>query len=188
MTEVTPTERRLMEQVARRRRLEASVEIVVTVLGDGVGQPGFDKRRSVQQRLQEIPGVVEVTLPEDIYERHPGAHVDDIERATIETAHVVICIEAPHAPPRGLYTEFNNYFSPDEASRWYRIYPSDRPDPQSDPALVDILAADDIACIIDYPYDPEWWDDCEVIRAACAKRVQKEISRQRAVAMRRATD
>lgn len=184
MTDVTPTERLLQERVAKRQRIEQSVGIVVTVLGDGEGQPGFDKRRSVQEHLQGLTGVAEVTLPEDMYRQYPSAHVDDIERSAIMTADVVLCIEAPHAPPRGLYTEFNNYFNPDDASRWYRIYPSDRPDPQSDSALVDRLAADDIACIIDYPYDREWWEDCEIIRAASEKRVLKEVNRQRAIALR----
>ena len=185
MTKVTPTERRIRERVAKRRRVQASVAVVVTVLGDGVGQPGFDKRRSVQQHLRDIPRVIEVTLPEDMYERHPGVHVDDIEYATIDAADVVICIEAPHAPPLGLYTEFIRYFDPGKAHRWYRIYPSQRPDPREHPALVEGLAADDIASILDFDYELEWWEDCEIIRAACAKRVQKEISRQRAIAMRK---
>ena len=188
MTDVTPTERRIREQIAKRRRVEASIEVVVTVLGDGIGQPGFDKRRSVQQHLQEIVGVVEVTLPEDMYERHPGVHVDDIERATIDAAHVVICIEAPNAPPLGLYTEFTRYFDPGQAHRWYRIYPTQRPNPIGHPALVERLAADDIASILDFDYELDWWEDCEIIRAACAKRVQKEISLQRAIAMRKAID
>lgn len=187
MTDATPTERRLQARVAQRRQLEGSVEIVVTVLGDGVGQPGFDKRRSVQRHLQELPGVIEVTLPEDMYEWHPGAHVDDIEIATIGAAHVVLCIEAPNAPPLGLYTEFAKYFDPEQAHRWYRIYPKQRPEPQEYPALVERLVADDISSILDYGYETEWWEGCEIIRAACAKRVQKELSRQRAIAVRNAS-
>lgn len=187
MTEATPTELRLQELVALRRQAEASVEIVVTVLGDGVGQPGFDKRRSVQQHLQEISGVIDVTLPEDLYETNPGTHVDDIEVAAIDSAHVVICIEAPNAPPLGLYTEFARYFDPDQAHRWYRIYPEQRPHPQNHPALVERQVADDIASILDFGYAIEWWEDCEMIRAACAKRVQKELSRQRAIAVREAS-
>ena len=187
MTEVTPTELRLRERVARRREAEAAVEVIVTVLGDGIGQPGFAKRRSVQRHLRELSGVVEVTLPEDLYEQNPGVHVDDIEGAAIDAAHVVICIEAPNAPPLGLYTEFARYFDPKEADRWYRIYPSQRPHPQEHPALVERLVADDIASIPDFGYDIEWWEDCEMIRAACAKRVQRELSRLRAIAVRKAS-
>ena len=188
MTNVTPTERRLRDRVARRQQVEDSVGIVVTVLGDGQGQPGFDKRLSVQKHLAYLPGVIEVTLPEEMYELHPDIRVSDIEHSTIMAAHVVICIEAPQAPPLGLYTEFTKYFDPEHASRWYRIYPAERPDPQSHPALVEHLASEDIECILDYPYEIDWWEDCEIIRAACAKRVQKEISRQRAIAMRRSAE
>ncbi len=188
MSSPTRTERRLSKLVEERRQIEDSVQLVVTVLGDGKGQPGFGKRRTVKEHLLGISGIEDVTLPEDLHVQNPTAHVEDIETAAIEEADVVICIEAPSGPPLGLYTELVKFFDPNRAERWYRIHPSQEPGDAERPALVEGFAADAVASIGAYEYEVHRWESCETIRAACAKRVEQAVSLARLKAKLNASD
>lgn len=154
--------------------------VVVTVLGDGLGTAGFEKRLAVREHLEgRVDSVLEVTIPEELASRHPEAELDDIEASAIEAAHVVLCIEAPDQVPLGLYTELARYFRPAEADKWFRLRPIDRPTPEDHPSLVAGLAGELLARIDDCPYPPDQWDDCEFIRTACANRVTLAALRRR---------
>ena len=149
------------------------------MLGDGVGTAGYEKRLVIRDYLlAETDSVIEVTLPEAMASEQAGTDLDDIEAAAIETADVVLCIEAPDRPPLGLYTEFARYFRAAEADKWYRICSIDQHDPSDHPSLVARLA-DRVASMIDYyHYREDEWEPCNVIREACVRRVRQAVERR----------
>lgn len=175
-----PTARRLQQRQQAQDQAALEARVVVTVLGDGAGTAGYEKRLAVREHLlSNVDSVLEVTIPEELASSHPEAELDDVEASAIETAHVVLCIEAPDQVPLGLYTELARYFRPAEADKWYRLRPIDRPAPAEHPSLVAGLASELIARIDDFPYPPDRWDNCEFIRTACANRVTLTALRRR---------
>lgn len=148
------------------------------MLGDGVGTAGYEKRVTIRDHLvTNVEAVIEVTIPEELASAYLDATLDEVESAAIESAHVVLCIEAPDQEPLGLYTELARYFRPSEADKWFRVRPTDRPDPLH-PSLVAGLAGEFLARIDEYPYQPEQWESCQLIRMACARRVRQTVLRQ----------
>ena len=175
-----PTARRLRQRQEAQDRAALEARVVVTVLGDGVGTAGYEKRLAVRDHLlSSVDSVLEVTIPEELASAHPDAKLDDVEASAIETAHVVLCIEAPDQVPLGLYTELARYFKPVEADKWYRLRPIDRPAFTEHSSLVAGLASELVARIDDCPYPPDRWESCEFIRTACANRVTLAALRRR---------
>ena len=167
-----PTAKKLELRSAARRQAELEAKVVVTVLGDGRGTAGYEKRMVVLEHLlTSVAEVIEVTIPEELASTNPAAKLDEVESAAIDSAHVVLCIGAPDREPLGLYTELARYFKPNEADKWFRVCPIDSLDP-GDPSLVAGLASDILARIDEYPYQPEHWESCDFIRMACARRVR----------------
>lgn len=174
-----PTARNLGRRRTTRIRAELEAKVVVTVLGDGVGTAGYEKRVTVRDHLlTSVEEALEVTIPEELANDYPNATLDEVESTAIESAHVVLCIEAPDQEPLGLYTELARYFKPAEADKWFRLWPINRPEPQH-PSLVAGLAGEFVAKIDEYPYQPEHWESCEFIRMACTRRVRQTALRRR---------
>ena len=155
---------------------------MVTILGDGRGTSGYEKRLTIRDHLlASVDEVIEVTIPEEVAGNFPDATLDEVESTAIDSAHVVLCIEAPNQEPLGLYTELARYFRPNEADKWFRVWPIDRPDPLH-ASLVSGLATEFVWRIDEYPYQPEHWESCEFIRMVCARRVrQAALRRQDAI-------
>ena len=173
-----PTAQSLGERRAARVRAELEARVIVAVLGDGRGTAGYEKRTTIRDHLlASVAEVIEVTIPEELASGYPEAKLDEVESTAIDSAHVVLCIEAPDQEPLGLYTELARYFRPSEADKWFRIRPIDRPDPLH-PSLVAGLASEFVARIDEYPYQPEHWESCEFIRMACARRVRQAALRR----------
>ena len=177
-----PTTRNLGQRRAARAQAEHEARVIVTVLGDGRGTAGYEKRLTVRDHLlTSVAEVIEVTIPEELASIYPDAKLDEVESAAIDSAHVVLCIEAPDQEPLGLYTELSRYFRSSEADKWFRVWPIHRPDPLH-PSLVAGLASEFVARIDEYPYQPEHWESCEFIRMVCARRVrQTALRRQDAI-------
>ena len=181
-----PTAHRLRQRQEAQARAALEARVVVTVLGDGAGTAGYEKRLAVRDHLlHHADFVLEVTIPEELASAHPEAKLDDVEASAIEAAHVVLCIEAPDQAPLGLYTELARYFKPAEADKWYRLRPIDRPAPAEHPSLVAGLASELVARIDDCPYPPDRWESCDFIRTACANRVTLAALRRRDALMER---
>lgn len=184
-----PTAQNLRHRRAARIQAELEAKVVVTVLGDGRGTAGYEKRLTVRDHLlRNVQEAIEVTIPEEIASDHPDAKLDEVESAAIESAHVVLCIEAPDQEPLGLYTEVARYFKSVEADKWFRLWPINRPDPLHS-SLVAGLAGEFLARIDEYPYQPEQWESCQLIRMACARRVrQTALRRQDSLLERKAIE
>jgi ribosome-binding factor A len=158
--------------------------IFVTVLGDGRGTAGYEKRTTIRDHLlASVAEVIEVTIPEELASGYPEAKLDEVESTAIDSAHVVLCIEAPDQEPLGLYTELARYFRPSEADKWFRIWPINRPDPLH-PSLVAGLASEFVARIDEYPYrwntgrvasSSEWRAPAESGKLRCVDRTPSSI-------------
>ena len=170
--EPTRAEQRLHELTLQRRQAEASVSLAVAILGDGRGTPEYQKRLELRERLSAHQFVGEVTIPEILLDTHPGSSLDDIERSAIETADVVICLEGPHNPPLGLYTEVLAYLAPGDLDKWFRLQPWDRADGTPSNSLVAGLVEDSLQRIETQGYDVPAWETCDRITAACARRIK----------------
>ena len=166
------------ERVKRRDALKKQLGVVVTILGDGKDGDGYEKRVKVRERLVGLPRVREVSLPEEVLEeyRSIGANEEIAERAAIEDADLVICLEPPGHHPLGVYSELRMYWDEDEHMKWFRVYPVSRPDPGDASALIGKSAQPYIEAMESVPYQEKHWEGCERIRNVCEARVKRAIS------------
>lgn len=185
--DLTPTELALARLAEQRASTSAARRVVVTILGDGKDTIGYDKREEIKRHLDDMDGVLEVSMPEMLYDLHGEADVEDVELAAIGSAHLIICLEPPDKHPLGMYTEIERYFRIREANKWFWVYPESRPNPRDDGSMVAAIAHNLIECMEPFEYRESEWERCERIRAGCEGRVKRAIAqeRERALAVER---
>ena len=158
--------------------------LAVTLLGDGRQTREYQKRLELRERLAEHRFVATATIPEMLYDAHPDATPDEVERSAIEVADVVLCLEGPASAPLGMYTEVLTYFDAAAPDKWYRLRPSNGPDAADEEALIAGLARDPLRRIETHDYDPVEWEACDRITRLCRERIElmayRELDRRAA--------
>ncbi len=171
-------EQRVLQLTAARRAAEAAVSLEVALLGDGTGTPEYGKRLELQERLQSLPFVATVTIPEQLQEAYPDATSEEIEQSAIGEADVVLCLESPARPPLGLYTEVRLYFDDTTPEKWFLMRPEQRRSTPEDSVLIAGLAKELLSLIESDHYDPDEWADCQQITASFTKRLNLMAGRK----------